>query len=158
MRGVYNATSPLLTDGRYGDHQLDVSGNLKTVASVADANGTVTQPALSSTFWQYAAVAGGIVNSTADVAIKAAAGAGVRNFLSSLVVPHDALGAASEYVIKDGATVIYRGKAHAAMTEGVPINFDPPLRGTANTALNFALITLTVTGGTFVNAQGYTGA
>ena len=123
-----------------------------------DANGTIVQPAASATFWQYAAVAGGIVNSTADVAIKAAAGAGVRNYLSSLIVPHDALGAASEYVVKDGAVVIFRGKLQTALSEGSVIPFNPPLRPTANTALNFALVALTVTGGTFVNAQGYTGS
>lgn len=126
-----------------------------------DLNGTVVQPALSATFWQYAAAAGGIVSSTADVALKAAGAAGVRNFLSSITINHDTLSAVSECVIKDGATVIWRGKLQTAATDVAngagTIRFNPPLRGTAATAMNFALLT-SVTGGVFVNAQGYTGS
>lgn len=123
-----------------------------------DANGLVVQSGLSSTFWNYAAAAGGIVSSTADVAIAAARGAGVRNYLKSLTVSHDTLSAATELVIKDGAsTVIYRGKLQTAAVEGgSEVIFDPPLRGTANTAMNVALLT-SVTGGVYVNATGYTG-
>lgn len=116
---------------------------------------------LTSTYWTYAAAAGGIVSSTADVVLKTAAGANVRNYLGSLMLSHDLLGAATEFVIKDGATIIFRGKLQTAATDmsngSGPIKFDPPLRGTANTALNFALLTST-TGGVFVNAQGFTGA
>lgn len=122
-----------------------------------DANGVVVQSGLSATFWSYAAASGGIVSSTADVAIKAAAGAGVRNFLKSITISHDTLSAASEFVIKDGATIVYRGKLQTAAVEGgSELIFDPPLRGTANTALNVALIT-SVTGGVYVNATGFTG-
>ncbi|WDA36403.1 hypothetical protein [Sphingobium sp. YC-XJ3] len=123
-----------------------------------DANGTVVQSGLSSTFWTYAAVAGGIVSSTADVVLKAAAGAGVRNFLKTLNISHDALGGATEIVVKDGATVVWRGKLQTTANEGLSeINFDPPLKGSANTALNVALLT-SVTGGVFVNATGFTGS
>lgn len=123
-----------------------------------DANGMAVQPAPASTFWQYAAAAGGIVSSTADVALKAAGAAGVRNFLSSLTIQHDVLSAVTEFVIKDGATIIYRGKLQTPDNEvGVIINFPVPLRGTAATAMNFALLS-SVTGGVFVNAQGYTGS
>lgn len=126
-----------------------------------DTNGTVVQPAPSSTFWQYAAAAGGIVSSTVDVALKAAGGAGVRNYISAMTINHDTLSAVTECVVKDGATVIWRGKLQTTATDVAngagTIKFDPPLRGTANTALNFALLT-SVTGGVFVNAQGYTGS
>lgn len=123
-----------------------------------DTNGVAVQPALSANFWQYAAAAGGIVSSIADVVLKAAGAAGVRNFLSSLTINHDTLSAATECVIKDGATIIWRGKLQTAATDVAgTIRFNPPLRGTAATALNFALLT-SVTGGVFVNAQGYTGA
>lgn len=106
--------------------------------------------------WYYAAAAGGIVSSTADVVLKAAAGAGIRNVLEVLTLNHDALGAATEFVIKDGATIIFRGKLQTPAIEGgIAYNFSRPLRGTANTALNFALLT-SVTGGVFVDAQGHT--
>lgn len=126
-----------------------------------DTNALAVQPALSANFWQYAAASGGIVSSTADVALKAAGGAGVRNFLASITINHDTLSAATECVVKDGSTVIWRGKLQTAATDVAngagTIRFNPPLRGTANTAMNFALIS-SVTGGVFVNAQGYTGA
>ena len=157
MEGEYRATAKVLVNKELSKVQLDSAGNLKTVASASDANGAVVQPALSATFWQYAAVTGGIVSSVADVALKAAAGAGVRNFISSMTIAHDTLGAVTEYMVEDGAVVIYRGKLQTAATEGITIPFNPPLRGTANTAINFALIT-SVTGGVFVNAQGYTGS
>lgn len=126
-----------------------------------DKNGTVVQPALSANFWSYAGTAGGIASSTADVAIKTAAGASVRNYLKSLSICHDTLSAVTECVVKDGSTIIWRGKLQTTAIDASggagTIIFDPPLRGTANTALNFALLT-SVTGGVFVNAQGYTGA
>lgn len=130
------------------------------VPTVGDGNGLVTQPALSSAYWSYAAASGGIVSITADVTVKAAAGAGVRNYLSGISISHDLLSAVTEFVIKDGDTVVYRGRLQTPAVDGSAgagtIKFDPPLRGTANTALNFALLT-SVTGGVYVNAQGYTG-
>jgi hypothetical protein len=104
--------------------------------------------------WQFASVAGGIVMSTADTALAAAAGAGLKNYLTGLHISHDALGAVTEYVIKDGSTVIFRGKLQTAAAENIPIRFASPLKTSANAALNFALGS-SVAGGVFVNAQGY---
>lgn len=125
-----------------------------------DVNGTVVQPALSSAYWNYAAAASGIVNTTTAVTIKAAAGAGVRNYLCTLNVGHDALGAASELAVRDGAagTVLFRMKLQTAASEGASeINFTPCLKGTANTLLEVVTLTATVSGGTYVNASGFTG-
>lgn len=106
--------------------------------------------------WAYAAAAGGIVSSIADVVLKAAAGAGIRNVIESLDIDHDLLSAVTEFVVKDGAAVIYRGKLQTpAVQNGGTIVFPRPLRGTANTALNFALLS-SVTGGVYVNAAGHT--
>lgn len=122
-----------------------------------DANGVVVQSSLSSASWSFASAASGIVSSTADVVLKTSAGAGVRNYLKTLTVTHDTLSAATEIVIKDGATIIWRGKLQTAATDfQTSITFDPPLKGTANTALNVALLT-SVTGGVYVNASGFTG-
>ena len=130
-----------------------------TSAQRGDANGTVVQPAISSTFWQYASPTVGIVSSTADVAIKTAAGAGVRNYVCAIDLGHDLLSAVTEIVVKDGATVLWRGKLQTPAVDSSGTagrTFTPCLRGTANTAVNVALLSV-VTGGVFVNTQGYTG-
>jgi hypothetical protein len=103
--------------------------------------------------WSYAAASGGVVN-TVDVVLSAAAGAGLRRYITSMSLSN-ANATATEVVLKDGATVIWRGQlpANAPM---VQIAFENPLRTTANTALNFACIT---TGAAvYVNAQGFTAA
>jgi hypothetical protein len=57
-------------------------------------------------------------------------------------------------VVKDGATIIWRGHVSANMLDCDTIQFSDPLRTTANAALNVACIT---TGAAvYVNAQGYT--
>ena len=125
-----------------------------------DVNGTVTQPALSATFWNYAPPVGGIVNSVVAVTVKAAAGAGIRNYISSLQLSADALGAATEFAIRDGAagTVLARIKVNTAgIVAGGTIRFNPPLRGTANTLVEIITLTASITGGVFANVQGYTG-
>lgn len=126
-----------------------------------DVNGAVVQPALSANYWSFAAATGGIVNTTTAVTIKAAAGASVRNYLCSVQIAHDTLGAATELAIRDGAagTVLWRGKLQTTLQDASPdtINFYPCLRGTANTLMEAVTLTA-VTGGVFVNAQGYTGS
>lgn len=108
--------------------------------------------------WQYAAAASGIVNTTTAVTIKAAAGAGVRNYITGVQVSSDALGAATEVAIRDGAagTVIWRTKLTTNGTTGIEqILFPTPLKGTANTLLEVVTLTASVTGGVYVNAQGF---
>lgn len=126
-----------------------------------DTNGLAVQPALSANFWNYAAASGGITNTTTAVTIKAAAGASVRNYMCTLTVGHDTLGAATELAVRDGAagTVLYRGKLQTTANEGGnDITFTPCLRGTANTLMEVVTLTATVTGGVYVNASGYTGS
>jgi hypothetical protein len=56
-------------------------------------------------------------------------------------------------LVKDGATVIFRGYLPANMSGDSDYVFPTPLKTTANAALNFAAIT---TGANiYVNAQGY---
>lgn len=109
-----------------------------------------------SLHWQYAAVAGGLVG-TSDTAAKTAAGAGLRNYVTSVDVTNSHPTIGTEVVIKDGSTVIHRGYA-AAAGGGYAINFATPLKGTANTAINVAEITATATTGVLVNLRGYVGA
>lgn len=124
-----------------------------------DVNATSVLPGLSSTFWNYAAASGGILNTTTAVTVKAAAGASVRNYISSIEIEWETLGAATEFAIRDGAagTVIYRTKLGTAAGRKT-INFPVPLRGTANTLLEVVTLTASVTGAVYANLQGFTGA
>jgi hypothetical protein len=100
--------------------------------------------------WSYTG-AGPVINTT-DVALGAAAGAGLRRYLTGLQLKNTNA-VATEVVLKDGATVIWRGFVGANMLNVDSIQFASPLKTTANTALNFACIT---TGAScYVTAQGY---
>jgi len=134
---------------------MSATGDKVNGVATMDGKQVVLLHSIPEVSWQYAALTGGIVSSVADVPLKAAI-ATYRNYLTNIHISHDTLSAVTEYVIKDGATVILRGKLQIAASEGFDIQFPTPLRGTANTALNFALIT-SVTGGVFVNAQGFSG-
>lgn len=115
----------------------------------------VTRPfQLPELEWSYAAASGGITNTT-DVALVSAGGAGLRRYITSIQLKN-ANATATEVVLKDGTTVIWRGHVSASMGSTEEIIFSNPLKTTANTALNFACIT---TGAqVYVNAQGYTAA
>jgi hypothetical protein len=110
-------------------------------------------PALT---WNYAAAAGGLVNTT-GVSVKAAAGAGIRNYVTSIQAINSHATISTEVVIRDGAagTVLHRGWAQAA-GGGYAAKFDPPLRGTANTLVEIAEVSTTATAGVLVNLQGFT--
>lgn len=119
----------------------------------------VSSDASKTNYWNYAAAASGIVNTTTAVTIKTAAGAGIRNYIKSLQLGSDTLGGATEVVVRDGAggTVLWRAKLQTTALIPTTINFDPPLRGTANLLMEVAALT-GVTGGIYVDAQGFTGA
>lgn len=107
--------------------------------------------------WQYAAASGGIVD-TADNAIQAASTAGQRHYLRSMQVVNNDASVGTELVIKDGSTVIFRifvPQSIALVTQPMPVGFefDPPLFGSVNTALNVAAITTSAQ--LYVNAQGF---
>jgi hypothetical protein len=100
--------------------------------------------------WSYTG-AGPVINTT-DVVLGAAAGAGLRRYLTGLQLKNTNA-VATEVVLKDGATVIWRGFVGANMLNVDSIQFASPLKTTANAALNFACIT---TGAScYVTAQGY---
>ena len=104
--------------------------------------------------WQYAAAAGGIVNTT-DVVARAAGAAGVRNYVTGVQL-RNANAVATEFVVKEGATVIWRTQLPANMTGSMNVEFTTPLRGAAATAINVACIT---TGAqVYCNVQGFQAA
>jgi hypothetical protein len=107
--------------------------------------------------WVYAAAAGGLVNTT-GVTAKAAAGAGLRNYITSIQVINSHQTTGTEVLVRDGAagTVIHRG--WAAPNAGYAATFPVALRGTANTLVEIGEVTTTATAGVLVNLQGYVGA
>jgi hypothetical protein len=102
--------------------------------------------------WSYASAAGGIINTT-DVPLAATAGAGLRRYITTLQLKNTSA-TATEVVLKDGSTIIWRGHVSASMTSSEEIIFSNPLRTSANAALNVACITTAAA--VYVNAQGFT--
>ena len=119
----------------------------------------ITRPnSIPENEWAYAAASGGITNTNTAVTLVAAQAAGIRNYLTSLQLSSDALGAATEIAIRDGAggTVLWRGKIGTAGIAGViTIQFSDPLKSTAATLLEVVTLSASVFGGVYVNAQGY---
>ncbi len=89
---------------------------------------------------------------TGDVAVIAAPGASLRNYITHILVTngHDSVG--TWVNIKDGATTIYTGYARWR-GGGFSLTFPKPLRLTANTALNAA--NETTASETRVSASGF---
>jgi hypothetical protein len=113
---------------------------------------------VEATPWSYAAANLGIVNTTTAVTVKTAAGAGLRNYITGMQLMAEALGAATEFAIRDGAagTVLFRQKiGTGGLVGGLNITFTTPLRGTANTLLEVVTLTASVTGAVYVNLQGF---
>ena len=109
--------------------------------------------------WNFAPASGGIVSTTTAVTIKAAGAGGVRNYITDLQMSTATLGAATELAIRDGAggTVLWRCQLQTTALPLMAINFQSPLVGSPNTLLEIVTLTA-VTGGVFVNAQGYAAA
>ena len=107
--------------------------------------------------WSYGAAASGIVNTTTAVTIKTAAGAGIRNYITSIQVMAETLTTATELAIRDGAagTVIWRTKIPTGGLPTTTIAFPSPLKGTANTLLEVVTLTASGAGAVYFNAQGY---
>jgi hypothetical protein len=101
------------------------------------------------------------VANTAQTVTQAAAGAGVRNYLTGLTVSWSgaAPAAGTNVQVKDGATVVwdeYLGQAGG--TQGyADFEFTNPLQGTANTALSVTVAAAGAGATTKVSAQGTTG-
>lgn len=108
--------------------------------------------------WSYAAFSGGIVNTTTAVTVKAAAGAGLCNYLQSLEIMAEALTNATELAIRDGTggAVLWRTKIPTAGLPTTTLRFEPPLKGTANTLLEIITLTASGAGAVYANAQGFT--
>lgn len=145
--------NPVRTAGRA------LTANYTAVASgdTADITTTLVGAQIIKPFsipeadWQYAAASGGIINTT-DVVARAAGAAGIRNYVTGLQL-RNTNAVATEFVIKDGASPIWRTQLPASMAGSIDVVFQTPLKGTAATALNIAAL---ITGAQiYANLQGY---
>ena len=155
------------TQGGPNPYHVMVGGITKPTNVVADVSGLSTALAFASgaqvltlpysvpeVTWQYACPVGGIVNSSTAVVVKIAAGASLRNYLTSLTISTDTLGTATEFAVLDGSTVIHRFKLGTTALPVVNIKFPVPLRGTANTSMSIQTVTAS-TGGVYCSVSGY---
>jgi hypothetical protein len=142
----------------------------RTSNKTAVANGQVVRPigtvdgrivirphSIPEQDWYYAAAAGGILNTTTAVPLKAASASGNRHYLTSLQVRAEALSNATELAIRDGAggTVLWRTKISSSGMPDTQFHFENPLKSTINTLLEVVTLTASGTGAVYVNAQGY---
>lgn len=140
-----------------------VLATLSGTNTVVPGNTANTTPWLttsrgSAQDWKYAAAAAGISNTTTAVTIKTAGAGSDRNCITSIQISSDALGAATEFAVRDGAggTVLWRTKiGTAGYINGFQTAFPSAICGTAATLLEVVTLTASITGAVFVNAQGY---
>ena len=155
---ITNQPVPICLEGRTSSKTSVTSGQAVRPISTADGRQVIRLNSIPENEWVYAAASGGITNTTTAVTLVAAQAAGIRNYLTSLQLSSDALGAATEIAIRDGAggTVLWRGKIGIAGIAGVSnIQFSDPLKSTAATLLEVVTLSASLTGGVYVNAQGY---
>ena len=153
-------TNPIAVglEGRTSSKTSVTNSTLVRPISTLDGRQVIRLNSIPENEWVYAAASGGIANTTTAVTLVAAQAAGIRNYLTNLQLSSDALGAATEIAIRDGAggTVLWRGKIGTAGIAGVStIQFSDPLKSTAATLLEVVTLSASVFGGVYVNAQGY---
>ena len=146
-------TSPIAVglEGRTSSKTSVTNATLVRPISTLDGRQITRLNSIPENEWVYAAASGGITNTT-DVALVAAQGAGIKNYLTGLSVAN-ANATASEIVIKDGASTVIWRMYLAANAPIQSIRFVTPLQSSANTALNVACITTGTQ--TYISAQGY---
>ena len=137
-----------------------VAGDAARATMTSGAAMVVYPYAVPETSWQYVAAAAGILNTTTAVTIRAAAGAGLRNYITSIQIMSEALTNATELAIRDGAggAAIYRTKIPTGGLASMSITFPQPIRGTANTLLEVVTLTASGAGAVYFNAQGFAAA
>ena len=108
--------------------------------------------------WSFASATSGIANTTTAVTLKAAPADNTqRNYITDLQVQSATLGGATELAIRDGAagTVLWRTQLQTTAMPLVAFNFQSPLQGSPGSLVEVVTLSA-VTGGVYVNAQGYT--
>lgn len=154
--GAAVAGNPVLTglEGRSTDPTAVDSGDVVRPLATLLGKQVVAPYAIPASTWQYASVSGGITD-TADDAAVAAGGAGVRRYITHVDVVNAHATVGTEVVIKSASTIIWRGYA-APGGGGISIDFNVPLRGGSNEAIN--VTNITTGAATYFNLTGFTAA
>ncbi|WP_027285915.1 ubiquitin-activating E1 FCCH domain-containing protein [Rubritepida flocculans] len=141
---------------------LAATGYAANPAAVTSARGVdllatligalVTKPyAIPEADWSYAGPLSGLATGS-DTPVQTAAGTGLRRYVTALQL-QNASGTASEFQVKDGASVIWRALLPANLPP-TDMVFPTPLRSSANTALNVQAVTAGAV--VIANLQGFT--
>jgi hypothetical protein len=152
--------NPVIIGGRVNS-TLDttLTNNDTSYLGVTTAQQLIQKPYGSAeNDWTFASAAGGIVNSTTGVQVRAAGAASIRNYMTWLTISADALGAATELIVYDGttATVLFRYRINTVgLLGGIAIYFPTPLKGSAATLMGVATTVASVTGGVQFSCGGY---
>jgi hypothetical protein len=158
MGVAISATAPIFIGGEARSSNKTALTNATNSAPITTLTGVLaTKPYnIPEADWQFPSATSGIVNTTTAVTLVAAAGASIRNYCTGISVQTATLGGATELAIRDGAagTVIWRTQLQTTALPLINIVFPTPLKGTANTLMEVVTLTA-VTGGVYVNAQGY---
>lgn len=149
---------------------LRIAGRVKTAndttlvagdacdASMTSDGALVTKPyCVPELDWRYVPFAAGIVNSAAGVTVKAATAGGLRNYVTGLKISADPLGAATDFIIQDGASsgiVMLRLKINTSGMPMTDLTFLTPLRG-SSALVEIQTVTASITGSVYANLQGF---
>jgi hypothetical protein len=152
--GASDSGNPIKQGYRAQNADITAVTNGQRVNGAADLLGRqITTPYTNPE--NYISGATAAITNTSDTAVIAAAGSGVRLYITQVLVTNSHATVGTVVEIKDGTTVLYRGYA-APAGGGFSVNFPVALRGSTNTALNAANIT---TGSNvYVSASGYKAA
>lgn len=135
--GVRAPAAPTAATSAAGDYSyLLVDAEGKVINSNQAESGLTVQAVVDATL-------------ATDVALVAAAGAGVRTYLTDLTLENTGA-TANRVIVSDGATRVFSATVPPGTTFGK--TFSTPLRGTAATALN---VRLGAAGTVTVSASGY---
>lgn len=149
--------------------QASGSVEARTTNRAAEANGTVVAPvataigvplvrpySIPELDWSYAVATGGI-GTTVEQDIRTAAGAGLKNYMTTLCLSHTALASQTEFQVRmaSSGTVIFRAVLHTAALPLTCTTFANPLSSSANNALKWQLTAAPATGTVYVSAAGF---
>lgn len=142
--------NPVLNAAEARTSESAVSASGDVVRLMADLVGKLVTMPYAPTDLQWQGT--GSKTDTTDLAIKAAAGAGIRNYITDLICANSSATNVT-VIVKDGSTEIARLPVPA--NGGVVHRFSTPLKGTANTAINLASSASATT--IYMTATGFTG-
>lgn len=133
--------------GRSSNPSAVTSGNVQELLMTLLGSPVVTLNAIPENKLAYTAT----ITVNTDTAAFAAAGAGIRNYVTNLQLQNTGA-SATVFTLKDGSTVKMTLSLPASMTTPIIIPLSDAIVGTANTAMNVNTATASTV---YVNVQGY---